>query len=442
MSTNGDCNMNLCFILGSSALVFTAHHTCKFDKCKCLVPKKKEWFRVLLTWMLIASEMMLIGWALGWTIIKYQLGWVTMPDIGPLPFPSAMFDQKYVNLNIPYTIIFNLAFSIQASLNAEEGLYWYHLMRAVRQPKSSRSWLSSSFFYAWIIVSVICTVCQSAIGWIHKGNLDLDMQMAKTITVHGVMEFAVMLAASVVIWKFPAFLTDVKASGAGPEVRSRLHFYHEANKIRTFFRALFAVCMMILGIDGMTEAKKINMNPLASGKFHSALDKNPPVNDCFRLDLLAQTLFGSFTFVLVISILLYQPRNWTPESEIRQHRIMVGDNNEPRAGINRPQLASGVALMSLLREGGQWDGDDDLIGENINGNTNKGYQLKSTGSNQWKEERSHVKSDSWESGPSSELGIPMALENFTSPISVPIDSSMPREIKIHMAQELHRDEGI
>lgn len=30
-------------------LAFTAWHTYKFDGAKCLVPKKKEWFRVLLT---------------------------------------------------------------------------------------------------------------------------------------------------------------------------------------------------------------------------------------------------------------------------------------------------------------------------------------------------------------------------------------------------------
>lgn len=31
------------------ALIISIHHAYKFDKCKCLIPKKKEWFRVLLT---------------------------------------------------------------------------------------------------------------------------------------------------------------------------------------------------------------------------------------------------------------------------------------------------------------------------------------------------------------------------------------------------------
>ncbi|WWC70997.1 uncharacterized protein I206_104950 [Kwoniella pini CBS 10737] len=426
MAAATDCNMNVAFILSSSALGFTLHHTYKLDKCKCLLPKRKEWFRVLLTWMLISSEMMIIGWALGWTVIKYHLGWMWIPDIGAMPYPSMLFDQKYVDLNIPLMIIFNLAFSIQASLNAEEGLYWYHLMRAVRQPKSSRSWLTSAFFYAWIIISIVCTACQSGISWLHRGALNLDKQITVTMTVHGFIEFAVMLTSSIVIWKFPAFLADVKASGAGPEVRSRLHFYHEANKIRTFFRALFAICMIIIGIDGMTEAKRINMNRLAN-------------------DLLTQIIFGSFFFVLLISTLLYVPRNWTPESELHRNRIMVGD---PKArmidgqGLEPANLASGIALMSLLREGGQWDNDDDLRGNHRVSNIDlkkddqhAPFHLEvPDAQDEWRNHQLH-RQGSWDSDPSY-LGMPMALENFTSPIAVQKDEApLPSEIRIRIEQE-------
>lgn len=123
------------------------------------------------------------------------------------------------------------AFSLQTSLNAEEGLYWYHLMRAVRQPKSARSWLTSSFFYAWIVISIVSTTLQCSIGWIHRGKLNMDRQMATVMAVDGIIEFAwvsywsfdtavlflnghhrVLCAASVVIWKFPAFLDNVVGS--------------------------------------------------------------------------------------------------------------------------------------------------------------------------------------------------------------------------------------
>ncbi|WVF68856.1 hypothetical protein IAT40_003629 [Kwoniella sp. CBS 6097] len=437
MATASDTNMCIAFTLAGTAIVFSAHHTYKFDRWQCLLPKKKEWFRVLLTWMLILSTMCIFVWAVGWA--------------GAIPYPSEMFEQKYINLNMPLMIIFNIAFSIQASLNAEEGLYWYHLMRAVRQPKTARAWQRSSFFYAWIIISVVCTALQSGIGWIFKRKLNLNEQMSKTMTVHGCIEFAVMFAASIVIWKFPAFLRDVKASGAGPDVRSRLHFYHEANKIRTFFRAVFSICMIILGVDGMTEAKRVNLNHIAN-------------------DLLTQMVLGSFFFVLIISFVLYLPRSWTPEHE---QRIMVagGRGNQGHSAgvgvgvgvadgqiVGSAQLASGVALMSLLREGGQWDGDDDLqVVKGYGNGHDYGHGQAGMGAamgmgmeqynlanpEMWKSESGLIKKESdVDSERGSNLGPPVALENFTSPIAVPVfESPRPAEIRIHIAQEVHQDRG-
>nr|KIR84257.1 hypothetical protein I308_05268 [Cryptococcus tetragattii IND107] len=411
MATANDTSMSLVSVLGASALIISVHHAYKFDKCKCLIPKKEEWFRVLLTWMLLASIFCLFTWGAGWCYIKYKLGWIYAEGYGAIPYPNEMFSRRYVKLNIPLTIIFNIAFSLQTSLNAEEGLYWYHLMRAVRQPKSARSWLTSTFFYAWIVISIVSTMLQCSIGWIHRGKLNMNRQMATVMAVDGIIEFAVLCAASVVIWKFPAFLDNVKASGAGPEVRSRLHFYHEANKVRTFFRFLYSSCMMVLGIDGLTTRRLI-------------------------ANLLSQMIFGSFFFMLIISVMLYLPRNWYPEGSQRNN-IMVG---APRNALNNDhvQLASGVALMSLLREGGQWDTDDmrtkELQGEiPYNLNDPKMYSP---------EEPLTSKEMDWELERESGLGVPNVLENFTSPIAIPVkENSMPTEIRIRVEQEVHQDRG-
>ena len=34
----------------------------------------------------------------------------------------------------------------------------------------------------------------------------------------------------------------------------------EGNKIRTFFRVVFCTCIIISGVDGLTDKKVINMN--------------------------------------------------------------------------------------------------------------------------------------------------------------------------------------
>lgn len=144
-----------------------------------------------------------------------------------------------------------------------------------------------------------------------------------------------MLTVSViVVLKFPKFLKDIEGLGVGPDVRVRLHTYHTLNKIRTFFRLTFSVPLVILGADGHTKAMMINMNPLAT-------------------DFLASIIGGSLSMVMMISIVLYLPRS--PPSA-QQNQVMVG-----RTGSQGAQGASAFALISLLREGGQWEGLDDDI---------------------------------------------------------------------------------
>ncbi|WVQ73350.1 hypothetical protein IAR50_002918 [Cryptococcus sp. DSM 104548] len=416
MATGSDTNMNLIAILSGAALVISLHHTYKFDKCKCLIPKAHDWFRSLLTWMLLCSNMCLFAWAAGYCWVKYKLKWIYTEEYGAIPYPATVYTEQYRLLNTPLMIVFNIAFSLQTSLNAEEGLYWYHLMRAVRQPRSARSWLSSPYFCAWIVISIISTTLQCGVGWIHRGHeLDLVHQMSVVMTVDGAVELIVMSAASIVIWKFPAFLDTVKASGAGPEVRSRLHFYHEANKVRTFFRFIYSVGMIILGADGLSAKQLISNTPVAS-------------------DIVSQLVFGSFFFILIISIVLYLPRSWAPPGT--QHsNVMVGRTAQQPG---HHQIASGVALMSLLREGGQWDGEAmrsktlappspyNLDNPKLYGSQD---QLTARDSD-WDLKR--------ESGPE----IPSVLENFTSPIAVQIkESHVPADLRIHVKHEVHEDRG-
>lgn len=61
-------------------------------------------------------------------------------------------------------------------------------MRAVRRPQSAKAWLTSSFFFTWIGISVASVIAQFGVGWINEP--DIATQMARMFTCGGSLELA------------------------------------------------------------------------------------------------------------------------------------------------------------------------------------------------------------------------------------------------------------
>lgn len=106
---------------------------------------------------------------------------------------------------------------------------------------------------------------------------------------------------------------------------------------QTVFRFTFTLPLIILGGDGITSEAIINNYALAA-------------------DILVVIMVGSLCAVMMISIILYLPRSAPSAS---QHKVMVG--NVPQHPGHT--TSGGFALITLLREGGQWDGVDDDIAQ-------------------------------------------------------------------------------
>lgn len=87
--------------LTPKSLCFLIYHTYKFDKCRCLVPSRKEWFRVLLTWMLLLSNICLSVWAAGWCCECLFCPYLTRvtssnpPSLVPLSLPLVSYAMAY-----------------------------------------------------------------------------------------------------------------------------------------------------------------------------------------------------------------------------------------------------------------------------------------------------------------------------------------------------------
>ncbi|ORY31012.1 hypothetical protein BCR39DRAFT_587665 [Naematelia encephala] len=332
-------------------------------------------------WMLIMSNLGLFIWASGWTYLKYKLGWTYIPGHGPLPVPDQLWTEHDRGFNTPLTFFLVLSYSLQISLNTEEALYWHHLIQAVRRPHSaSANWLSSRFFVSWITISAFFTLVQFSATWIKYGTF--DNQLSRALTCAGILQLVLVSASTVIIFQFPAFLSSVKTSGAGPEVRTRLHFYHELNKVRTFSRTVLALSCLTLGADGLTEKKRINTSRVAP-------------------DTLEQILFGSYFFSNLIGLMLYLPRNYASMEKPTAGQVFVG-RAQAHQGAGDTQAS--VNLKTLLRQGGQWDDIDDARA-----------QAQRTHSGQWvPNDHAYSLDDNWTTQDVERGDVGSQLDKFTS----------------------------
>jgi hypothetical protein len=156
---------------------------------------------------------------------------------------------------------------------------------------------------------------------------------------------------------------------------------------------------------------------------------------------------------------LYLPRNSYGVTAPRS-RVMVGAQH--LSPPNRHQLSPGGhlasnALMSLLREGGQWDEIDDQAFERTPGHSTPRTTVR--GASKLYADRSYrLKSDqAWDDDGASgttqppivvhkesdpELGektAPKALKNWQSPFEVPTMDELPTQLKIMVQREVEHD---
>lgn len=178
-----------------------------------------------------------------------------------------------------------------------------------RKPRSARAWLNSNFFIAWVIISVTTLAIQLCATLINVP--DEVVRAGRLYSSMGTMEVTYVLSLTLLVihplelicqrrlggldrhhpvpavpggcCEWISAFTRVVASCTDPARNDQeqgercergstlitvsaqccpwLHCSDdgtEANKLRTFFRLMFALCAMILGYDGLTARKRVN----------------------------------------------------------------------------------------------------------------------------------------------------------------------------------------
>ncbi|WVW85657.1 hypothetical protein I302_107695 [Kwoniella bestiolae CBS 10118] len=287
--------MSFSALVAMTGFLFMIWHTWHYDRFRCLLYSKEEWFRAVMCHILLGSLACLMVYTWICVHVTYAEYYIYLPQTRQtIVAPWQLWTDLHQDLYRISLYFMTAGWGFLQAIHLEEFLYWGYLIKSIKTPGGPKStWLKSGFFKLWICLFVSSFAL--LVGAVHIETENLDMMRAYLFVVGSVMSTFLALASVVLCVIFPSFLRTVKRQGAGYEVLERLHFFREMNEIRTFCRVAYSVAILILSVDGLTEGKTINK----SGFWHDLL---------YLVGQLA--LFAA----TCLSIVVLLPRNMTSES--------------------------------------------------------------------------------------------------------------------------------
>ncbi|KAL0563855.1 hypothetical protein V5O48_018207 [Marasmius crinis-equi] len=257
MSHTSPASLLIWAILSCMLFTFLVYHLWSFDRFQCL-----KWsnqgahsgaFKRIMTYSYLLSVPFILVYAVGFTVIKYQEGFVDMPFYGIIPKPYQLWDKTSQNAIFPLTLMFSMAWALELVTHLEELCFWYFLVNA---GSNSQDWFRSRYFRVWVAGSCISILYMPLLTICTRS--DHLKNEAYTILAGSLGSLSLTIAFLPILLTFPRFLLNMKSEGVDSSTIVRLTKFHELNTIRIFFRFLFTVPFVILGIDGCRPHKHIN----------------------------------------------------------------------------------------------------------------------------------------------------------------------------------------
>ncbi|KAI0731547.1 hypothetical protein C8Q72DRAFT_233727 [Fomitopsis betulina] len=242
--------------------LFLLFHLWKFDRFKCLRWSNGPYsgaFKRIMTYTYMVTVPLLMIYSIGMTVISYKMGYIDIPTYGVIPLPVALWPEPYRGMFFPFNLIFSIAWSFEIVTHLEELCFWLFLVNA---GSVQQDWFRSFYFKVWAMGSVMAIVYMPVITIVTRS--DPIKNVAVTFLAGSISDLILNLNNLTVLFKFPRFLRDLKSEGVDMGTIVRLTTFHELNYIRIIFRFLFTVPLLILGVDGVTSALKVNMSMFAS----------------------------------------------------------------------------------------------------------------------------------------------------------------------------------
>ncbi|KAJ7686066.1 hypothetical protein B0H17DRAFT_1204456 [Mycena rosella] len=245
-------------IISCILLAFLVFHMWSFDRFKCL-----RWnngssgaFKRVMTYSYLLSVPLIMTYALGFTVIKYQQGFI--PFEGQIiPMPQAMWPESARRAAFPLMLAFTVGWSMEMITHLEELCFWLFLVNA---GSVQQDWFRSWYFRTWILGSIVAVTYMPLLTILTRGD-PLKCE-AYTFLGGSLGSMSLTLWFTPILWAFPAFLSSLKSEGVDTATIVRLTKFHELNMIRIVFRFVFVVPFVILGADGVRVHSHINESML------------------------------------------------------------------------------------------------------------------------------------------------------------------------------------
>jgi len=247
-----------------------------------------------MTYSYLAGIPLVMVYALGFAIIKYTYGYTFIPGMGIVPTPYELWSSSAQNAIFPLYLCFSISWGLEIVTHLEELCFWLFV---VNSGSAQRDWFRSLYFKTWAFGSGVGVLYMPLITiFTRKDPFKCE---AYTFLAGGLGSLSLTIWFLPILWAFPRFLESLKQAEVDMSTMVRLTKFHELNCIRVFFRFLFTVPFVILGIDGVRPHQHIN-------------DK------MFPTDLLAMIAGIGFVVSSGITLVIFFPRSIKGEMANRE----------------------------------------------------------------------------------------------------------------------------
>ncbi|PIL33661.1 hypothetical protein GSI_04284 [Ganoderma sinense ZZ0214-1] len=259
---------------------FLVFHLWKFDRFKCLklgngpyTGAFKRLMTVRTSWIspvtvqvvddvpspqytYLLSVPGIIAYAVGFAVIKYKEGFMSLPIYGIIPTPWQFWTPSHKASILPLYLLFTISWSLEMVTHLEELCFWLFL---VNSGSVQQDWFRSLYFRTWIVGSIVAVTYMPLVTiFTREDPLKCE---AYTFLAGSLGSLSLTLWFMPILWTFPGFIENLKRNGVDTRTVVRLMTFHELNCIRVVFRFIFVVPLLVLAVDGVRPHQHVNESP-------------------------------------------------------------------------------------------------------------------------------------------------------------------------------------